>query len=61
MPQPRKPSKPNKRAWSGEVTDLDRRYAGSDPRQLAFAFYVAVRSLAEKRNPKEEVRAEMAA
>ena len=43
-PQPYQPkkSKPSKRVWHGEASDLDRYYAAIDPRQMQFPFYGSV-------------------
>lgn len=36
-----KPPKRRRKVWNGEITDVDRYYAGIDPRQLAFVFHPA--------------------
>ena len=46
QPRKRKPPKPRKKIWNGEITDADRYYAGIDPRQMAFVFHRASRTSA---------------
>src|SRR4051794_17849281 len=39
QPGKRKPPKRRPKVWNGVIADVDRYYAGIDPRQLAFVFH----------------------
>jgi hypothetical protein len=53
MSSRKRPKRKAKRLWDGNASDLDLYYAGLDPRQLHFSFYLAESSSIEGR-PDEQ-------